>query len=403
MLDAQILSASIADRQAFERIAAHLSSKDMTPAVGFWFDLVKGWYARDGQAKSVDIPALAALGESRITQPKQRESILAVIKELPAAVSPDNTAQVALELKRRNTGLELAAAIASGDEKKTALLVPVFTDLRAATSLVSTVSKPEWQDAVPIRDIFKHVGRENRVPLAPARINSHIGGGALPGHHVIVFARPEMGKSTFAINEAVVLAANGQRVLYVGNEDQIDILKSRALCRVSGMSLTECEAAPDRAFAEYERRGLEDRLLFSKLSSGTVDALRRRIEEWEPTILVVDQLRHLESTEDGLVARLEANANAVRKILSDYAMIGFSVMQAGATAEGKVWLDMTDLADSKTGVPGTGDLIIGIGGNADMVARGQRSLSFPKNKLSSDSNAHEGVMVEVDLTRSKFS
>lgn len=401
MLDAEILSACIADRAAYERIAEHITAKDMTPAVGFWLGIVKELYDRDSNLRGIAPPVLLALGTSRITQPKQRETILSVVSSLPTAGSPDTTVQVALELKRRNVGLELAAAIAANDDKRQSILGPQYMDLRAATSLTAK-NRPEWQDAVPIREIFKKVGQSNRIPLAPTRLNAHINGGALPGHHIVVFGRPEMGKSSFSVNLATVMAANGQRVLYVGNEDQIDNLKARALARAANMTLEQAEADQEAAFAAYERRGLEERLLFSQLSKGSVEALRARVEEWKPTVLVIDQIRNLESGEDGLPARLEYNGQMVRRLLLDYGLIGISVTQAGGSAEGKVWLDMGDMDSSKTGLPGTADLIIGVGGNADMKARGQRALSFPKNKLSSADNSHEGIIVEIDHSRSSF-
>jgi len=401
VLDVEILSACIADRDAYERIAEHITAKDMTPAVGFWLDLVKAWYANDTTANKVDVSVLSATGASRIPNPKQRETIMGVLADLPVASSPDNTARAALDLLRRNAGLELAGAIAANDDKKQRLILPRYSDLCAATNLV-TKNRPEWQDAVPIREIFKKVGQSNRIPLAPTRLNAHINGGALPGHHIVVFGRPEMGKSSFSVNLATVMAANGQRVLYVGNEDQIDNLKARALARAANMTLEQAENDQEAAFAAYERRGLEDRLLFSQLSKGSVDALRARVEEWKPTVLVIDQIRNLESGEDGLPARLEYNGQMVRRLLLDYGLIGISVTQAGGSAEGKVWLTMNDMDSSKTGLPGTADLIIGVGGNADMMARGQRALSFPKNKLSSAENAHEGIIVEIDHSRSSF-
>lgn len=400
MLDSQILAASIASREAYNRVSPHISSKDLTPAVGFWYDLVGAWYARDRNAISVDVTALRALGESRIPNPKQRDSLLGAISELATAVSPDNTAQIALELKRRNTGLELAAAIASNDGKKASKLHKAYGELLAATEL--QVKKPQWQLAVSIDDLFEKVGSENRIPLAPDSLNGRIGGGALPGHHVVVFARPEMGKSTFSINAAVVLAVRGQRVLYVGNEDQIDILKSRAVSRATNMTWEEAQGNQERAIQLYRHRGAEDRLRFAQLANGSPAALREQIEEFQPSILVLDQIRNLHSDEDGMVQRLESNGQEVRKILLEYGLIGISVTQASGSAEGKVWLDMTDLDSSKTGLPGTADLMIGIGANSDMDTRQQRALSFPKNKLSSAPNAHEGIIVEIDKSRSRY-
>lgn len=401
MLDAEILSAVIASREAYEQIAGHIVAKDLTPAVGFWYEIVSNWYEQDRTSRSVDIAALRALGESRITNPKQRDTILGVVNRLPDSPSPSNIVGIALELKRWNTGMELAAALAARDEKKVSKLHAAFGDLLAATTLTKQ-STTEWEDAVPIEQIFDKVGTANRIALAPNVLNTRIAGGALPGHHIIVFARPEMGKSTFAVNMGVQLAIRGQKVLYAGNEDQINILKARALSRATGMTLAEAEADKANAFKVYRERGVEDRLIFKQLKHGGAQALREQIELVEPTVLIIDQIRNLESAEDGIVQRLETNGQVVRELLLGYGLIGISVTQAGDSATGKTWLGMHDIDNSKTGLPATADLIIGIGGNDDMVNRNQRALSFPKNKLSSDEHSHEGLIVEIDKSRSLY-
>jgi hypothetical protein len=98
---------------------------------------------------------------------------------------------------------------------------------------------------------------------------------------------------------------------------------------------------------------------------------------------------------------LENNGIAVRNMLLQYGLIGLSVTQAGGSAEGKLWLEMTDLDGSKTGLPGTLDLQLGLGFNEDLKARNQRALSFCKNKLSSEPGSTEGIIVDVNFSLSK--
>lgn len=402
MLDARLVSAAIASREAYETVSPHIKDTDLTPAGGFWWKLIGEWYARDNLARSVDLSSITALADSRITNPKHRETLLGFGSSLPEPISPANTAQVALELKRFNVGMELAAAIAAQDGKKVAKLHVTYGELLAATSLGSGIRKrTDWTQAVAIDDLFKKVGHENRIPLAPDRLNSRIDGGALPGHHIVIFGRPEMGKSTVSINAAVVMAVRGQRVLYVGNEDQIDVLKARAVCRATNRTWSEAEADQAGTIDLYRKRGAEERLLFVQMSGGGPDALRGQIEEFRPTVLVVDQIRNLEGSGDGLVQKLEENGIAVRKLLLEYGLIGISVTQAGASAEGSPWLGMEDIDSSKTGLPATADLIIGVGANTEMLTRNQRGLSFCKNKLSSASGAREGLIVDIDTSRSK--
>ena len=43
--------------------------------------------------------------------------------------------------------------------------------------------------------------------MYPLRLNKELGGGVLPGHHIILFARPEQGKTAAAITMAVGFAS----------------------------------------------------------------------------------------------------------------------------------------------------------------------------------------------------
>lgn len=401
MLDAKLVSAALASRAAYDKVAPHIQSTELTPAGGFWWQLIGEWYARDKHANRIDRTELAALADSRLSGTKHKATVAGFLLDLPDAVSADNSAQIALEIKRHNVGMELAAAIASHDNKKAGKLHHQYGELMSATQLVG--KRAQWQLAVPVEQLFDKVGQGNRIALAPDKLNSRISGGALPGHHIVIFGRPEIGKSTVSLNLAAVRAVKGSRVLYVGNEDQIDILKSRAVSRVTNMSWAEIEQDRTRAIRLYNDRGAEERLRFAQMAGGNAESLREQIDDFEPDILVVDQIRNLEGGGDGLVQNLEANGQVVRKLLIEYGMIGVSVAQAGGYAEGKLWLDMTDLDSSKTGLPGTADLMIGVGANQDTLARNQRGLSLPKNKLSSEPNAKEGFLVEIDSTRSKIS
>lgn len=396
-LDASLVAAAIASRDAFDKVAPHIIETDFTPAGAFWWKLVSEWYGRDRTSTSVDKDALTQFAEKRIPNPKHRDTLLGFGRGLPAGISPANAVALCLELKRYNCGMELAAAIAGGDQKKQAKLLPLFAELAAATTLKKQQRDVKYEDACSIDELFDKVGEANRVPIYPARLNERIGGGCLPGHHIILFGRPEIGKSTFSINFAAGLAVKGrQRVLYVGNEDQINILKARAVSRITGMTESEITADRAKAIALYRERGGEERLRLLQVFNGSADDLRQPIEEFAPTVLVLDQIRNLATGSDGKVAQLEDAGQAIRRLLLEYKLIGLSVTQAGASAAGKTWLSMEDLDSSKTGLPGTADLMLGYGADATLDSRNQRGLNPVKNKLSSSPSAHEGLIVDIN-------
>lgn len=401
MNDAKLVASAIASRAAYETVAPHLAETDLSPPAQFWWKLIGEYYARDRSIDRVDLADLDSIGRDRApSSAKTRDMVLGFIRDLPGGVSAPNVAQVALEQKRHSVGMELAAAIAAGDSKKQSKLLPIYHELSSATTLISK-RNVKYERASDIAELFENVGNERRIPLAPSRLNSRVAGGALPGHHIVLFGRPEVGKSTFSVNFAAGMAiAQGQRVLYVGNEDQIDILKARAVSRVTGLTSEEIQADTARAIALYQERGGEERLQFVQMFDGNADDLRPLIEEFRPTVIVLDQIRNLASTSDAPSQKLEENGQAVRRLLLEYLLIGLSITQAGASADGKAWLGMLDMDSSKTGLLGTADLAIGMGADSAMMSKGQRALSIVKNKLSSAPNSKEGLLVEIDPSRS---
>lgn len=397
MLEGEILAACMADRGAYDRIYQHIQPTDFTPVGAYCWKVLGEWYKRDRAARHVDHAAFHAICASRIANSKQRAPVMDFLQELPEGVSTTNVAVAALELRRRNVGNEFAAATAKGDEKEQRKLLPILTELYQSTALGER-SGVRWEYAVPAREVFKRVGKENRVPLAPSKLNRRVDGGALPGHHIVLYGRPESGKSTFSINFAVQLALrHNQRVLYIGNEDEINIIKGRAMARAAKMTHVEASENPDRVADIYEERGGEEHLAFVKFDGATASDLRGPIEEYGPTVLILDQIRNLEGSSDGLVQQLDYNGREVRRLLLSYGLIGLSVTQAGASAENQDWLGMDDIDSSKTGLPATADLLIGLGASPESKARGVRGLSFPKNKLSAAPDAHDSLTVEMDV------
>jgi archaellum biogenesis ATPase FlaH len=396
----QLLSAVIADKGAYDIAAPYITDRDLTPPVQFWWELIKEWYNRDPASRFIDRDVLSRLGEDRIKNPKHRDTLLGAIRDAGAVGSPSNVAVAVLELKRHNVGHDLAAAIVAKDTEKVNGLLPLYNELLTATSLRRKATREDARDWTELDEV---VGTGNRVFVAPRKLNDRLAGGALPGHHIVVFGRPEVGKSTFAINAVAGFLHHKQRVLYIGNEDNINVIKARTRNRLADMTPEQVDANK----AEANRRAAEKadgRLSMVHLHKGTMDDVEREIEKIEPTVVILDQIRNVEAKADGLTQKLEMNGQAFRRILSTYNIIGMSITQAypgDHNRPPKIWLDMDDIESSRTGLPGTADLIVGVGGDDAMLARNQRALSLSKNKLSSAPNAHEGVIVEFDKGKAK--
>lgn len=401
--DTAILGACIASRKAWEKVYDHIDAGDLSPPVGFWWTILAEAYKRDSAAGSMDKATLRSLGESRIPSPKQADTLLGVL-DMDVPASPINVVTVVLELKRKNLVAEFAGAAMGGEQKKANKLLEALNSIWKADNLDE--HRAEWKDSLPAAELFGSSGTASRIPFGPPSLNAKLDGGVFPGCHVVVFGRTEIGKSTFVVDAVARLLKRGKRVLYVGNEDEINRLKIRLICRTLRVKPAEAEARKEEiavAFHQYEQL-----LLMTQLYNGTVDSIRERVIQFKPDVVVIDQFRNLAGPEDGQTQRMEANAIKLRALLLEFGLVGISVAQANDRSERHgqeppVWLQTGDIDSSRVGLPGQADLIIGLGANSELKSRGQRFVSLCKNKCSAAPGSHEGFVVAFDLEYSRVS
>lgn len=401
MLESQVLAAMIADRKSYDKIEKHFSFKEFSPHTGFWYRILGDYYKRDKRAQAADREVLLELGQASIQNPKHRDSILAALPESGDVVSVPNVVRAALGLLRTNRAAEFASAALAGDSNKAATLLEDINELWGKEDLEEESAIIR---AAPIEEIFDKVGVEKRIPILPTSLNVRVGGGVLPGQHLLIFGRTESGKTSFVVNMMAGFIKQKQRVLYVGNEDEVNVIKARCLCRITGRTMAEVEADKPGSIALYKQRGAEDLLGLVHMLPGTIEEIEKEIQEFKPNVLVLDQIRNLGSDEDGLTRKMEQNAIKFRSLLGKYGLIGVSVTQASDksdknNADLPTWLTAGDVDSSRVGLPGTVDIMIGVAGNNDMVSRGQRTLSICKNKGNSGPQSREGLIVAFDLAR----
>jgi archaellum biogenesis ATPase FlaH len=346
----------------------------------------------------VSVEVLREIGLRDISNPKQTTGLLAALDTLPQDASPENIVRLALAIRKRNLVLELAA---EQDDKKSNKL---FEQLLEVWDKQALKDASEVEYAKDWADLDSTVGRAKRIPLGIGSLDGRIGGGVLPGHHILVFGRTEIGKSCLTIATAASLLRSGQSVLYVGNEDSINTLKARIRLSILGWTQQQYEKLPNKALRLLQEK-VADRLTMVQMVPGSISELEDLTEKHEPSVLVVDQIRNLSGPEDGMTQKMEQNAIRFRSLLNRKRLIGISVTQAGDRSQGHnqdgpLYLSAGDVDSSRVGLPGTADLQIGIGCNKEFYARGMRMLNFAKNKLSSDPGSREPLIVRFDLARS---
>jgi KaiC/GvpD/RAD55 family RecA-like ATPase len=295
---------------------------------------------------------------------------------------------------------ELAAAMeAEWERDKIIQLVHEHQVLMEATSLESKSEVDYGADLDGLNDV---VGSGNRIRLWPERLQA-ITGGATEGDLLVLFGRPEVGKTLFSVNMTCGWLRDGHKVLYVGNEDNINKIKGRIRNNLSGMSPVEVEKFTDEANKRALRKGWNN-LRAVHMFPGSVPEITKMIEEFEPKCVVLDQLRNLgsQTSKGGTKAqRLDEIAIDVRQMAAKHKALTLAVGQAHAPEHGKQkpWLSLDDFDESRTGVPGQADAMFGFGMDVQMDAANQRAISVPKNKLSGN---HEGFLVNIDKQRSKI-
>jgi hypothetical protein len=184
----------------------------------------------------------------------------------------------------------------------------------------------------------------------------------------------------------------GLKVLYVGNEDPAADILMRLISRLSKMTKQQIMENPEEAEKRAFDKGYGN-IVVAALSPGNFFEIRKLVDKYNPDVVILDQLRNLEVNSENRVLQLEKSAQEARNLAKRYNVVVVSVTQAGDSAEGVAILGRSDVDFSKTGIPATLDLMIGIGADNAMEKHGLRTISLCKNKLSGN---HEHFTVSIN-------
>ena len=399
-VERDILAAACDSREAYNRILAHLGTDDLTESGRMVWDVIDAYYCRDTSIQYVQIDTLDEQVRSSVTNPKHKETLSTIVQGVrDRDVSGLNVVSALVDVKKEVAGSKLAQAILSGGD--TTELMAAYQELDSMEDLgeAKESEKPVfgWN---PTDESAEEAGA--LIGIAPSSLNTRLGGGCMRGHHIIVFARPEMGKTSFLANLTAGFLQQDLKVLYVGNEDPITDIRTKFLSRVIGWTKDDINEDKPGAYSVALETTNWSNLGTTQLAPGTPMEIEDLVKEHRPDVLLVDQLRNLvvrTNKSDGVVQHLEAAAKAVRQIGIRNKCLVISVTQAGDSASGKAILDMSDVDSSKTGIPAQADVMIGIGASSEDEAASRRVLSLPKNKRT---GRHEFFPVGADFTTSTF-
>lgn len=379
-MEKRILAAAIRSRKAFEEIFSKIDPDKYSPQGSYLAKALQEYYGLDKEAKSVDLEVIEGRLEHSLRNDKHIEAIKHYIKDIDLNVSIPNLSHDIRLFQQLKVGDELSLALVNREETtKIRELMTRYEDL------THTEEEKEDEEIFHKRSvkslIEKSFNPESQIRLYPKELNDRVDGGARPGHHLLIYARPEIGKTLFAQNMVAGFLRQGLRVLYVGNEDPASDILLRFICRLSKFTKQQVLNEPDEAERRSYQRGY-DNLVVASLAPGNFFEIRKLVEEHKPRCVVLDQLRNLEVNSESRVQALEKAATEARNLAKRHSLLVVSVTQAGESAEGKAILARDDIDFSKTGIQAQVDLMIGIGADQTMEQHGIRTIALPKNKLS---------------------
>lgn len=403
MLDGKVLRACLMDREAYDRVAKHISLEELSLQGQAWWPLVQEFYAADKDAPEVDTELLMRKAERDFPE-QHKETLINWFKSLPDVVSAGNVVQDTLELKRYIKGNELSQAIQGRQDVKIDDLISEYTELRAAT----TLGRSEVTWTMDNGDMDATLNRENLIKVAPKRLNDRLGGGASPGDTILVFGRPEAGKTLFTVNMVAGFLKFGRRVLYIGNEEGTYKTRRRILNNLADCDNDQYERDPEGYIDKANKAGFTN-LYICHMQPGSPAEIEEIVKEVRPEVVVIDQIRNLDYPRRGndkLTDRLGSLATEMRNLAQRYGFLNVAVTQAGDKTERHgqeppPWLSMSDIADNRTSLAAQYDVILGVGVTEELRRMGMRCISICKNKLSDKEDAHTGIEVQVDITKSK--
>ena len=377
-MESKILSSIIKDRESFNKLSKLNVKDSFSDPAKFIYDIVCDFYDNDTSVSFVDLE----LVEKRIERelPKQIDLYRNILKTLNETTSSANLLNEVIAVKKDSIARELSSLLLT---QQKAGVIELMEEYKNVESSFDEDDEDESLLAgVKICDIVESLKNQNRIKLWPKALHQATGG-AIRGNNVLVFGRPEVGKSLFIINMVGGLLHDGYKVLFIENEDPAKSTMSRLICRLADKPLIDVIENPDEVENVVRQRGYNN-LILKSLSPGTFRDIQSLIDHHGVDVVVINQLRNIWVGKESRVEQMEIAATSARNLAKKNDILVVGVTQAGDSGTNKLRLEMGDIDFSNTGMPAQMDLIIGIGSNEEYDGKSWRMISLPKNKLSGE-------------------
>lgn len=231
------------------------------------------------------------------------------------------------------------------------------------------------------------------------------------GNFGFLFARPEVGKTTFLASEISYMLQNlpdeAGSIIWFNNEQVGQEVMLRVYQGYFGVRLEQIRANPQKYKEEFltQTKGRFKMVDNAQIDKGTVERLCKQLK---PSLVIFDQIDKIHGfAADREDLRLGAIYIWARELAKTYCPV-IAVCQADGSGEGQKWLTMDNVANAKTSKQAEADWILGMGHVHTDGMQFIRYLHLSKNKLMGDEDTiprlRHGkleVLIEPEIARFK--
>lgn len=409
LIEKRLLAAILSNRRNFIALSEFLASTDFSEIGRLIYGQVQEYYEADPDTSSVDSPTFLSRIKRRY---RGQAEIISEVAEscyaLVDSISEINLLEEIFSQKQQIAEARLSDLLRttgkSDNEVRAAL--EQYTKLIDTREDFLNGADGELDDSIIYRPtaqaILRDPTRFDTFKLLPGALQDNTEGVGL-GHHIVIFALPETGKTLFAVNMAAGFLRQGLRVLYMGNEEPKEDVYLRFLTRLNEVpysrSLFHDSAALEEAINLAKEQG-HDNLVLCKLESGTKKEINRLANKFRPNVIVCDQILNLNISQgEKETDNLGAASKFMRELAGRHNAISISLTQAGDSATGKLYLNQGDIFMSNTKVPGDADLLVGLGVNHEFRDNDRIMVNLIKNKLN---GTHTSFPVWIERSINKI-
>ena len=261
-----------------------------------------------------------------------------------------------------------------------------FNDIQLLIDESSGVNKEEYENVTDDINLLIDALKDNtkwKFNLSELRDRVN---GIGDGNFLIVFARPESGKTAFWVNMVAGqggFASQGAKVCALINEEPAIRTQMRLVSAHTGMTFAEIRQNPVRAGELWSQIKTNMRILDT--IDWSLDKIDSYVAKEKPDILISDQLDkvHIAETFARTDEKLRAIYIGAREIAKRRSCALVGISQASADASGKMDLTFDMMENSKTGKAAEADIIIGVGFRNQLdIDQDVRSVAVSKNKIT---------------------